>query len=134
MPILEDLLVLWQTANVAIPNVNIFATSKAAIPAGDGPYTGIRETGGTSPTYVHNQNLPAYAYPTVQLVTCAKTSQIARAALKALLDVACNVRNQTINGTLYQRIRPMQEIGDRGLDNLDRPTVGVNLMATKVSN
>lgn len=131
MPFIEDLISLLETASVGTGNVNIFATSKSAIPQGNGPYLGIAETGGTSPDYIQDQILPAYHKPTAQL-TCRSISYLsARTMLANAVNALCVVNNQTVNGTWYLSIHPMQEIGDRGLDSLQRATVGVNVIASK---
>jgi hypothetical protein len=132
MSFLEDIIALLESASVGTQNVNIFASTKAAIPKGNGPYLSIVETGGTSPDYIQNQILPAYHKPTAQLTCRAVSYSSARSMLANALNAMCAVNNQTVNGTFYQSIRPMQEIGDRGLDLIDRPTVGVNVIAEKV--
>ncbi len=131
MAFLDDLIYLLETASVGTGNVNIFASTKAAIPLGNGPYLGLVETGGTSSDDIQNQNLPGYKHPAVQLTCRSVSYSSARSMLANALDVICAVRNQTVNGTWYLSIRPMQEIGDRGLDQLSRAMVGVNVIAEK---
>jgi Bacteriophage minor capsid protein len=130
---LNDIITLLETGAVGTGGVNIFATSKAAIPLGDGPYASVAETGGTNPDYVQNAPLPAYLHPTAQLTFRAKTYQAAEAMAQAAWDAITGVQNQTVNGVWYLSIRPMQSILDRGLDDLERPMVGFNVIAEKHS-
>lgn len=131
MAFIEDLIYLLESNSIGVGNVNIFATTKAAIPQGNGPYLSIIETGGSGPDYIQNQALPAYKHPTAQLTCRSVSNPSARSMLANALAVICAVRNQTVNGTWYLKIRPMQEIGDRGMDQIQRAMVGVNVMAEK---
>lgn len=130
---LDDLVYLLENNSIGTQGVNIFVSSKATIPTGNGPYLTIIETGGTSPDYVQGQITPAYARPAAQLMCRGISYPAVRTMLSNALAVLCAVNNQAVNGTRYLWIHAMQEIGDRGLDQMDRATVGVNVIAQKVA-
>jgi hypothetical protein len=92
----EELAKVLATAGVGTYNVNIFGTSKAAIPTGDGPYLSIIPTGGPGPVRIHNQPAPAYPRPTAMIVVRGTVNSQARAMAFAAYDAIAKVVNQTV--------------------------------------
>lgn len=126
MAVLEDLVVLLVGASIGIAETpapgNVFWSSKAAIPSGDGPYLSMIETGGSGPEGTHNAaaigSLPAYVRPNVQIIVRGKVY----AAVRAMIDAAYGViaktgeRSQLINSVWYRSMIPLQEPFDFGTE------------------
>lgn len=94
---LEELMTILETASVGTRGTNMFAGSKATIPAGAGPYLSVVETGGTDPERVHNQVWPPSAErPNAQVVVRALNYETARLMARAAWDALGAVRNATI--------------------------------------
>jgi hypothetical protein len=135
---LDDLVTILTAAGVGVANVSIFASSKATIPTGAGPYISVSETGGTSPDETHNaarfENMPAYQRPNAQIFVRAASYPVARAKAEAAYSALWNVMNQKINGVWYLSISPLQEPFDFGLDDLNRACIVFNIAAVKRPN
>lgn len=130
MGLAEDLSALMVGASL-MPATSIFTGRKASIPSGTGavgPYASIVETGGTAPESIQNTNVPAYRYPACQLTFRASTGTVAWAKARAAWLLISQVRNQTVNGTRYRSIKPLQEPFDGGVDDKERPTVKFNVI------
>lgn len=89
---LEEIASVLVDAGVGTLGVNIFATSDATIPSGNGPYLSIIETPGAPPLHIHNQRVPAgLEQPAAQIVVRSNNYGPARtmawAAYSALLAV-----------------------------------------------
>ena len=93
----EELVKLLETALVGTFGTNIFASSMAAVPIGDGPYLTIITTGGTAPMYNQNTSTPAHQRPSAQLVARAGSYPAARTMARAAYDALSKVRNVTVN-------------------------------------
>lgn len=110
---------------------DIFLSSRAVLPDGDGPFLSVNETGGTGPARTHSN---ATQKPSAQLVARADTYSNARAKLKLAYDAlggADGLHNVTLSGTAYISITANQEPFDLGLDSKGRAMVAVNIAAEK---
>jgi len=117
---------------VGVLATNIYISSKAPIPPGDGPFLSIIETGGSGPDRTQNSVLQnAYENPSAQILVRGKSYVAARAKLRLAYNAFVKVRNQTINGTWYLWMRPQQEFIDLGLDETGRARVAFNVFACK---
>lgn len=92
----EEIVDLLVAAVVGTYGSNIFATAKAIIPVGDGPFLSIIETGGSPPGYIHNLATPAYQYPSAQVLVRASTYAAARTMARAAYNALASVANTTI--------------------------------------
>jgi hypothetical protein len=118
--------------NAGVDAKDIFLSTKASIPKGDGPFTTITSTGGTSPSYVQNQRLPHVAQPGAQILVRASSYKVANDTAKEIMSALSNVRSENVDGTYYQRISVTQsEPIDMGLDETSRARVAFNIIATK---
>ena len=93
---LEELIKVLVTAGVGTLNTDIFASTAVAIPADEGTYLLIVETGGTAPGRIQNQIAPAYPRPTAKITVRAIKYVDARTMARAAYDALAAVRNQTI--------------------------------------
>jgi hypothetical protein len=93
---IPELVKILVTAGVGTEDVNIFATSKAVIPTGKGPYLSVKPTGGAGPLGTHNDGPGAYRRPSVQVVARASTWQAAEAMAQAAYTALIDVRNQAV--------------------------------------
>lgn len=76
----------------------------------------VTPTPGTGPEYVQNQAAPAYEMPGAQVIACDVDGRAAQTLAKACYDALAAVRNVTISGTWYLKIRPRQMPFSFGLD------------------
>lgn len=116
---LDDLAARLVTQGVGVisgPNINIFWSSRAVLPAGDGPYLTMAETGGIAPTRVQSKVGAATKRPSAQIIARAATEAAARAMIDAAYAALDGVFNTTINGTYYIKIVARQEPTDMGFD------------------
>jgi hypothetical protein len=129
---LDELASILVTAHVGVLGTSIFLSSQSSIPAGDGPYLSLKETGGTSPDRTHDLTIqPAYPRPAAQIVGRAKSYVAARAMAQAAYNALVVIRNATVLTTWYVEIAPMQEVFDMGLDDKSRVMCGFNVIAKK---
>lgn len=133
MPFLDEIVARLVAQGVGVFGTNIFSGKKSAIPAGDGPYLLLIETGGTGSS--RTQNNTATERPTAQVSVRASTAPVARAMLKAAYDAlggADGLHNVTLSGTTYLSIVPRQNITDIGLDSVaDRAFFAFNIDVEK---
>lgn len=111
---------------------DIFGSSGATVPAGDGPYLSLTETGGSGASGTHNDT--ATENPTMQVLARARYAADARTLLKAAYDAlggANGLHNVTLSGTFYLRIAARQGITDIGKDDPGRPMFAFNIEAEK---
>ncbi len=128
----DDLVVRLVAQGVGVYGTNIFISTKAVIPAGDGPFLSIVVTGGTSPLRTHNSvAAPAYQRPSAQLTARASTYAAAMVMARAAYDALVGVRNITINGVYYRELNPTQEPFDNGMDSAKRSCASFNVEAVK---
>jgi hypothetical protein len=116
MPFLDEIANKLVSASVGVLGTNIFLGSGAVIPAGDGPFMTITETGGSAPTRVHNVAAAHTQRPTAQIAVRAKSYATARAMAKLAYSALDGVFNTTLSGTFYQKITARQEPTDIGLE------------------
>ena len=131
MSFIDDIASRLVAQGAGVINVSIFRGSTALIPTGDGPYISITETGGTAPTRVHNMKIASTQRPTAQIVTRAKTYQVARSQARLAYLALDGVFNMVINGILYHQITARQEPTDIGKDESGRAMVAFNIDAQK---
>ena len=128
----DDLVVRLASRGVGVLGTNIFVSSKAMIPTGDGPYLSITTTGGAPPLRTQNSVAqPAYQRPSAQLVARAASYPAARTMINAAYSAVAGVRSEVINGVYYREMNPMQEPFDLGLDSAGRATLAFNVAAIK---
>ena len=128
---IDDIAARLVGQGVGVIGTDLFLSSKAIIPAGDGPFTSLHETGGTGPTHIHNQASAHTQRPTVQVLIRAADYPTARGKARAAYRALDGVFNTTINGTFYLSITARQEPTDIGLDGVARPMVSFNIDAEK---
>ena len=131
MPFLDEIASHLVTQGVGVLGSNIFLGSGAVIPAGDGPYMTLTETGGTAPTRIHNIATAHTQRPTAQILVRGKNYVTTRAMAKAAYTALDGKFNATIGGTFYQRITARQEPTDIGLDDASRRQIAFNIEAQK---
>jgi hypothetical protein len=115
---------------VGVLGQNIFKSSSAVIPSGDGPYMTISETGGTAPVRVQN-GVRLLQCPTAQILVVAKAHTASRDMSRAAYAALDGVFNTTVEGCFYTKITVRQEPTDMGLDELNRARVVFNIDAEK---
>jgi hypothetical protein len=132
MAFIDDLVTILQTARVGTLGRDIFASSKANIPTGAGPYISITESGGSGPENTHNStDKPAYVRPNAQILTRATDYVIARNKAQAAYNALYPVRNRFVNNVWYRDLTILQEPFDLGLDDVGRAQVAFNISVTK---
>lgn len=92
----QELIAVLVGAQVGVEKVNVFATSAATIPTGDGPYLSIRPTGGAAPEGTHNDGAAAYRRPGAQVLVRAKSWVAAEAMAIKAYDALVAVRNRQV--------------------------------------
>lgn len=132
MPFLDEIAAKLAAANVGVVGGSILLGSRAAIPAGDGPYLSLIETGGSAPTRVHNIPGAKTQRPTAQISVRAASYLTARAMAKAAYNALDGTYNTTLSGTFYQSITARQEPTDIGLETgTNRVIIVFNIDAVK---
>lgn len=112
---------------------NIFKGSKAIIPAGDGPFISIIETGGPVPEGTHNAGPGAYRKPSHKFIVRATDYDTAAARASELFEFFVNwPDNQTINGTYWRSIRVSNGAPfDLQPDEVNRPRITFDINSVK---
>jgi hypothetical protein len=134
MPFLDEIaarLVSQGVGTTSGTSRNIFTSSQAIIPDGNGPYLTLIETGGSGPTRVHNQTGALTQRPTAQIYVRASTYVAARAMARLAYLALDGVFNTTLSGTFYQSVTVRQDITDLQADDLGRARVVFNIDAEK---
>lgn len=132
MPLLDEIAARLVAQGVGTVGSNIFLGSKAVIPAGDGPYISLTETGGMFSIRTHNGT--PVAQPTAQILCRAENYMTCRTKLKAAFDALGGdkgLHNITLSGTFYQSLIPRQQLTDIGLDGKGRVMIVFNIEAMK---
>ena len=75
---------------------DIYVVSTSKIPAGDGPFTVVIETGGTSGLRVHDQLMPKWPRPAARIVVHATDPRRARQVCRLAHNALAGVRNATV--------------------------------------
>ncbi len=94
---LEEIVAVLVAAGVGTFNTNIFASSSAAIPSGNGPYLTVVHNGGAEGRRTHNSAVPAYQKPTAKISARASTYASARTMAEAAYGALAVVRNSAVN-------------------------------------
>jgi hypothetical protein len=125
----DDIATVLVSAGVGVIYTSIFASTKATIPTGDGPYLSIIETPGMEPDYMHSSvpNTLDYKRPAAQILVRARNYSAAQTMARAAFNALAAVRMQTIGTTYHLYIRPQQEPFDLGVDDNDRARVAFNV-------
>ena len=115
--------------SLGVAGTSLFVGTKASIPDVDTAVISIVGTGGSGPQYVQNSASPAYRLPTAQVTVRAKKMTDAETKAVQVFNILAAVRNQTVNGTWYRRMRPLQsEPFDGGVDERGRATMKFNVL------
>lgn len=94
---LEEMIGILVAAGVGQENVNIFASSRAVIPDGPGPYLLIKATPGVAPIGTHNDSPAAWDQrPAAEIFVHAGSTQAAVAMIHAAYNALANIRNQAV--------------------------------------
>lgn len=127
---LDDLKTLSVAGGVSAGS--ILLSSYAKIPAGDGPFLSIIETGGTAPDRTQGVAGNAYENPGAQFLARGASYTAARAMLVLAYNAVTGVQNQTVNGVWYVSIRPLQsQFIDLLSDEVGRARVAFNVLGNK---
>lgn len=136
---IDDLVSVFVNAGVAVYGTNLFSGSKSQIPAGDGPFMVVKETGGSKPAGTHNARafgLPGYQQPSAQIFVCAATPVAALTMILAAYAAIVSVgqTSQFVNGVWWVLAFPIQEPADFGLDDLERSCYVFNVSVKRRPN
>jgi len=135
MPFMEDVAFLLVANGFGTVGTNIFYSTRAKIPVGNGPYVSLIETGGLAPEKTQNRKTkPAYQRPGLQVIVRATDYIVARNRAVEVYNTISAVRNQFVGnapGTWYLNMAPQQEPFDGGSDEQGRPKVLFNIIAYK---
>jgi hypothetical protein len=95
--LIEELVkILVDAGVVSLSPRNVFGSTMAAIPSGNGPFLSVIETSGTLPEWIHNETTPAILRPTALIVARAAAYVDARTMARAAYGALSTVHNQTI--------------------------------------
>lgn len=133
MPFLDEIANRIEEQGAGTLGTDMFLSSKASIPSGNGPIISITETGGT--TSRRTQNNTATQRPSASIIVRASTYPAARARAVLVYEALGGdngLANTFLMGTFYQSIVPKQQLTDLGLDDLSRARVVFNIEAEKV--
>ncbi len=133
MPLVEDIVTLLTAASLGIIKVDLFYSSRAILPDGDGPYTTLIETAGLIDEWIQNDvTRPAFEHGGAQLVTRAAHYIDARNKALAIYAEINKVHNQYIGTTWYRRIHPLQRPFDAGPpDEHNRALIKFNVLGER---
>jgi len=93
----QELIKVLEDAGIGMGGIDIFGTSQAEVPDGEGPYLLVRPTAGTAPLGTHNAGAAAYRRPGAQILVTAKNWIAAEAMALAAYDALVQVRNQVVS-------------------------------------
>lgn len=135
---LDEIAARLVAQNVGVLGTNIFLSSAAKLPAGDGPYLTLTETGGAAVGgfrgeggRIQNAAGRHVQSPGAQVAVRAKTYQAARTMSKAAYLALDGVWNTTLSSVFYVSITARQEPTDLGLDENGRVVIVFNIDAVK---
>lgn len=135
MSFLDEIAARLVAQGVGTLGTDIFISSKAVIPTGNGPYLVLVETGGSGAAMT--QNNTATERPTAQISCRASTTPAARAKLMlayTALGGANGLHNVLLSGVAYLQVTPRQNITDIGLDAAGRAFFAFNVDVEKQSS
>lgn len=131
---LDEIAAKLVAAGIGVLGTTLFKSSAAKLPAGNGPYITITETGGVSPgaqNRVHNESRMhvqnAGAQVSIRALSYVEARQKAKDA-HAALD---GTWNASLSGVFYQQITARQQPTDIGFDEAGRVVVVFNIDAVK---
>jgi hypothetical protein len=134
VPVLDDLVVYLQAQGLGTPAVSLFNGGIPEDAAGSlDEVLALMTHAGLPPTYIHDKAAPDLEQPAVQVLIRggpygdAVAQQRAQQAFVAL----ASVHNQTLNGTFYLWVRPLQSPFKLRMDELHRPIIVFNLLCAK---
>lgn len=128
----NDLVTILVNGGYGIYNTNIGLSQKWSIPAGNGPFTTIIETGGTGAVRTQNSApQAAYRRPGAQITVRSISSTIAKSKAEFAYVLFAAVKNQYVNGVWYVEIVPTQEPFEMPLDDLNRQLYTFNVLGYK---
>lgn len=134
----DEMAARLEAMGVGTRGKDIFVSSQAKIPAGDGPYLTLTETGGVAPGgfrggggRIHNEAGVHVQSPGAQIAVRASTYEAARAMARAAYLALDGIWNTTLSGVFYQKVTARQEPTDVGLDSTGRVVVVFNIDAQK---
>lgn len=90
----EEIARILFDAGLLVLGTNCWIGPDARVPAGDGPFITLINTGGTSPIETHNGD--KYRRMSIQIVVRALTYQVARTRARAIWDELDGKRNFTV--------------------------------------
>lgn len=128
---LEEIANRLTLQNVGGLNVSIFLTSQSRLPAGDGPYITLSETGGAGAARTQTSATPR---PTAQVLIRGKNPSEVRAmswAAYYALGGPDGLWNVTLDGVFYISLVARQEPTDIGADSVGRSSYSFNIDAEK---
>ena len=128
---INDLAKAISDAGLGTLNVSLFLSTSANIPAGDGPFTLIITTTGTTGEKTHNRNGVAYERPGAIIVVRHKSALEADRHANRIQQLLETVKNQEINDTHYVNILPLGLPYDAGKDEVGRAMVRFHLIGWK---
>jgi len=125
---LNDLVSVLEDDSVGEWGTDIFTGTRAILP----PRTTtlqLIETGGTAPENTQNATAaPAFLQPSAQVVARGTTRVLAeQMAYRAFISLY-GIRNRFIGLNWYQKVRPLQQPGDLGLDDNGQIKYGFNVL------
>lgn len=91
---IEEVLFLLEDAELGTREEDIFGTSVASIPDGDGPYLNLMSVPGAGPLEVKGG--PGYRQPRARLLVYAKSSAAAKAKAHEAYEALRAVRNRDV--------------------------------------
>lgn len=92
----KELCKVIQSAGAGTWGTDLFDSSQAVIPDGDGPFTSVRSTGGAAGLQVQDEVLPKYHRATAQIAVQARTAEAAKARAFAAHNALAAVINTSI--------------------------------------
>jgi len=131
VPFLDEIADRIVSQGAGILGQDLFLSSRASIPSGNGPITSIIETGGTTSRRTQTS---ATQRPSAQIMVRASTYPVARTRAVLVYDALGGdngLHNTVLMGTFYQYIVPVQQVTDLGLDELSRVRVVFNINVEK---
>jgi hypothetical protein len=91
---IEEVLFLLEDAGLGTQEVDLFGTSVASIPDGDGPYLNLMSVPGAGPLEVKGG--PGYVQPRARLLVHAKVSAVAKAKAHEAYTALRAIRNREV--------------------------------------
>lgn len=128
MPFLDDYGQLLEDEGVGVFGVDIVGSTAYTIGRLEsGAILSLVDAGGGSPDFIQNMtDKPSYRNPALLVMARGATYGEARALAEAAYAVSTKA-NSIVNGTFYQRIRPVSDMLDQKPDAVGNPRVSFNV-------